>query len=113
MLSHHINGVDHPVCFIYRSLTDVEKRYAQVEREALALVFAVKRFHFSLWGQKFKLVTDHKPLLGLFNANKSIPTMASGRIQRWALILQAYNFDLVHCSGKLLGSADALSRLTL
>ena len=113
VLSHRIDGVDRPVCFVSRSLTEVERRYAQVEREALALVFAVKRFHFYLWGQKFKLVTDHKPLLGLFNANKSIPIMASGRIQRWALILQAYNFDLVHCSGKLLGSADALSRLPL
>ena len=73
----------------------------------------MKRFHFYLWGQKFKLVTDHKPLLGLFTANKCIPTIASGRIQRWVLILQAYNFELVHCSGKLLGSADALSRLPL
>ena len=113
VLSHRIDGVDRPVYFVSRTLTEVERRYGQVEREALALVFAVKRFHFYLWGQKFKLITDHKPLLGLFTANKCIPTMASGRIQRWALILQAYSFDLVHCSGKLLGSADALSRLPL
>ena len=113
VLSHRIDGIDRPVYFVSRTLTQVKRRYSQVEREALALVFAVKRFHFYLWGQKFKLVTDHKPLLGLFTANKCIPTMASGRIQRWALILQAYNFELVHCSGKLLGSADALSRLPL
>ena len=113
VLSHRIDGVDRPVYFVSRTLTEVERRYSQIEREALALVFAVKRFHFYLWGQKFKLITDHKPLLGLFSANKSIPTMASGRIQRWALILQAYHFDLVHCSGKLLGSADTLSRLPL
>ena len=113
VLSHSIDGVDRPVYFVSRTLTEVERRYGQIEREALALVFAVKKFHFYLWGQKFKLITDHKPLLGLFTANKNIPTMASGRIQRWALILQAYNFDLVHCSGKLLGSADTLSRLPL
>ena len=113
VLSHRIDGVDRPVYFVSRSLTEVERRYSQVEREALALVFAVKKFHFYLWGQKFKLITDHKPLLGLFSNNKNIPTMASGRIQRWSLILQSYHFDLVHCSGKLLGSADTLSRLPL
>ena len=81
VLSHTINGVERPVYFISRTLTETERRYSQLEREALALVFAVKRFHYYLWGQEFKLVTDHKPLLGLFQSNKCIPPMASGRIQ--------------------------------
>ena len=59
------------------------------------------------------MVTDHKPLLGLFSPDKAIPPMASGRIQRWALLLQAYKFTLVHRSGATLGTADALSRLPL
>ena len=59
------------------------------------------------------MITDHKPLLGLFNPKKPIPEMASGRIQRWSLMLQAYSFELYHRSGKSLGTADALSRLPL
>ena len=82
---------------------------AQVEREACALVFGLKYFHNYLWGQpKFTVVTDHKPLLGIFNNSKPISAMASGRIQRWALMLQSYSFDLVHKSGTKLGTADTL-----
>ena len=62
---------------------------------------------------KFSLITDHKPLLGLFSPKKSIPEMASGCIQRWTLMLQAYSFELYHRSGKSLGTADTLSRLSL
>ena len=112
-LAHVIDGVERPVFFASRTLNIAERNYSQVEREALALVFALKRFHFYVYGHKFTLKTDHKPLLGLFSADRSIPLMASGRIQRWCLMLQAYNFSLVHTSGKLLGNVDALSRLPL
>ena len=111
VLSHTIDGVDRPVLFASRSLTASERNYSQLDKEALALIFALKKFHFYIYGTKFRLVTDHKPLLGIFSADKCIPVMASGRIQRWALMMQAYKFDLVHTSGKNLGPADALSRL--
>ena len=62
---------------------------------------------------KFSLITDHKPLLGLFSPKKPIPEIASGCIQHWALMLQAYSFELYHRSGKSLGTADTLSRLPL
>ena len=78
----------------------------------MAIVFALRKFHYYLWGQSnFTVVTDHKPLLGIFSSCKSIPPMSLGRIQRWALLLQAYNFTLCHRTGALLGTADALSRL--
>ena len=110
-LAHVINGFERPVCFASRTLNAAERNYAQIEREALALIFALKKFHFYVYGHQFTLKTDHKPLLGLFSPDKAIPIMASGRIQRWCLMLQAYNFKLVHTSGKLLGNVDALSRL--
>ena len=92
----------------------VDTMYSQLEKEALAIVYVLSQFYDYLWGQaNFTLVTDHKPLLGLFSNTKSIPAQASGRIQRWALALQSYNFSLIHRLGKLLGSADALSRLPL
>ena len=90
VLSHVIDGQERPVCFASRTLLPAERNYPQVEREALAIVFGLKHFHNYLWGiPKFRVVTDHKPLLGLFSANKAISSLASERIQRWSLMLQA------------------------
>ena len=114
VISHVIEAQERPICFASRTLTDAERNYSQLEKEALAMVFAIKKFHNYLWGQaNFQVVTDHKPLLGLFSNTKAIPAMASGRIQRWALMLQSYPFKLIHRSGAVLGTADALSRLPL
>ena len=114
VLCHLIDGKERPICFASRTLTSTERNYAQLEKEALAMVFALRKFHYYLWGQNnFTVITDHKPLLGIFSPDKSIPQMSSGRIQRWALLLQAYNFTLRHRSGALLGTADALSRLPM
>lgn len=113
VLAHIINGKERPVCFASRTLNQAERNYSQIEREALALVYALKQFHFYIFGYEFTLKTDHKPLLGIFSPDKLIPSMASGRIIRWCLTLQAYRFKLIHTSGKLLGHVDALSRLPL
>ena len=113
ILAHLIDGKEWPVAFTSRTLTAAEKNYSQLEREALALVYALKKFHFYIYGFSFTLKTDHKPLLGLFSPDRMIPLMASERIIRWCLMMQAYKFTLVHSSGKLLGNVDALSRLPL
>ena len=113
VLCHKIDGQERPITFASRTLSAAERKYSQLEKEALALVYGVKKFHNYLWGQKFSVITDHKPLLGIFSPKKPIPTMASGRVQRWCLILQAYQFDLFHRSGSVLGLADALSRLPI
>ena len=62
-----------------RALSDVECRYSQTEREMLAVVWATEHFHLYLYGSKFKVFTDHKPLLGIFDSHKP----ASARIDRW------------------------------
>ena len=114
VLCHLINGEERPICFASRTLTTAERNYAQLEKEALAMVYALRKFHNYLWGQKnFTVISDHKPLLGIFSDSKNISPMSSGRIQRWALLIQAYKFTLRHRSGALLGTADALSRLPL
>lgn len=68
-------------------------------------MFAVRKFHSYLYGRRFILLSDHKPLLGLLHESRAVPAMASGRIQRSALILAAYNYKLQH--------KGALSRLPL
>lgn len=77
------------------------------------MMFAVKKFHQFIYGRSFTIYTDHKPLLGLLSPDKAVPPMASGRVQRWALALAAYEYKLVYRPGKENGNADGLSRLPL
>jgi hypothetical protein len=94
------------VHFASRALTPTEQRYSQIEREALAVVWACEHLNIYVYGSTFKVFTDHKPLLALFNNARSKP---SARIQGWALRLQPYTFDLIYKPGKS-NPADYLSR---
>ena len=114
VLSHRMpDGSEKPIGFVSRTLSAVEKNYSQIEKEGLACVFGVKRFHSYLYGHSFTLITDHKPLLSLFNAQKAIPPQALARIQRWALTLAMYEYTLSFRSTKAHGNANAMSHLPL
>ena len=96
VLSHKLDdGTEHPIAFASRSLSPAERKYAQLDKEGLAIIFGVKHFRQYLLGRHFTIYSDHKPLQHLFSENKAIPAMASARIQRWALVLSAYNYDIV------------------
>lgn len=100
------NGEHRVICYASRSLSDVERRYSQTEKEALALVWACERFHVYLLGVKFKLITDHKPLEVIYGP-RSKP---SARIERWLLRLQQFDYEVVYKPGNS-NVADSLSRL--
>ena len=100
----------HPVLFISRRLTTAEQNYSQTQREALAIVWAVKRMHKYLFGTHFKIITDHKALEFIFNPTASITKATSAMLQRWSLDLSAYNYDIEHRPGKRIPHADYLSR---
>ena len=102
------NGESRAVCYASRSLSQVERRYSQTEKEALALVWACERFHLYLYGlPQFDLVTDHEALKVIYS-RKSKP---SARIERWVLRLQPYNYRVCYVPSRK-NIADALSRLT-
>ena len=112
VLSHTMEDKqERPVAYVSRTLSPAEKRYSQLEKEALAIVFAVKKFHKYVYGRHFEIESDHRPLSFLFSENKGVPQMASARIQRWAITLSAYHYTIRYKAGKHLGNADAFSRL--
>ena len=106
-------GVEKPVTFASRTLAPAEKNYSQLEKEALAIVYAVKKFHTYLYRRHFFIYSDHQPLSYLLNESKGVPAMAASQIQRWALTLSAYEYTIIYRPGKDQGHADALSRLPL
>ena len=106
-------GTEKPVAFSSRSLSPAERKYAQLEKEGLAIIFGVKKFHQYLLGRKFKIYSDHKPLQHLFSESHPVPAMASARIRRWVLTLGAYDYTICYKPGKNQANADSLSRLPL
>ena len=97
-----------PIAYISRAMTPTEQRYAQIEKEALALTWACERFADYLVGMSFQIRTDHKPLVPLFSS-KSLDELPL-RIQRFRMRMMRFDFSISHTPGKELVTADALSR---
>ena len=88
VLSHVMEDVaERPISYASCSLTDAEKRYSQLDKEALAVIFCVIKFQQNLYGRPFTIYTDHKPLTYLFSPTKSLSQMSFACLQRWALTL--------------------------
>ena len=108
VLSQKQEGIWKPVAYASRALSDAETRYAQVEKEGLALTWACEKFANYIVGKSIHLETDHKPLVSLFG-QKDLSQMPP-RIQRFRMRLMRFQFSISHKAGKDLHSADALSR---
>uniref|UniRef100_A0A3B1K3V1 Reverse transcriptase/retrotransposon-derived protein RNase H-like domain-containing protein n=1 Tax=Astyanax mexicanus TaxID=7994 RepID=A0A3B1K3V1_ASTMX len=113
VLSHVLpGGEEKPIAYASRTLSKAEQNYAQIEREALAIVFGVRKFHQYLYGNTFTLLTDHRRS-PLSVPVKSTPSIAAARMQRWALLLSAHNYTIEYRKGAQHANADGLSRLPL
>ena len=90
------DGSERPILNISKILSAAQRRYSQIQKEALSLVYALKKFHQFLYGRKF---------------DKGTPAMAANRLARWALLVHQYDYTVEYRRSKDHGNADALSRL--
>ena len=97
-----------PVAYASRTLSTAEQRYAQIEREALAICWGCEKFNYHLVGCEFVVETDHKPLVSVLGSKElaKLPL----RVQRFRLRLMAYSYKIMYTPGEKLVLADALSR---
>ncbi|XP_049283943.1 uncharacterized protein K02A2.6-like isoform X1 [Anopheles funestus] len=113
VLSHVINKIEKPIAFASATLTEAQKNYAHVHKEALAVMFGVNKFHKYIFGFKFKLVTDNSGVKEIFNPTRGTSSIAMARLQRWALTLSNYDYVIEQRPGTMMSNADAMSRLPL
>lgn len=105
VLCQKVADVDQPVAYLSRKLNDTEAKYSASERELLSVVFAIEKFRPYIDGTRFTVVTDHSALLWLHKMKDP-----HGRLARWAMKLQQFDFDIIHRPGKCHIVPDALSR---
>lgn len=99
-----------PIAYSSTTLTSAQRNYAHIEKELLAIVYGCKKFHQFLFGCKFKVYSDHKPLISM--SKKPLSTLSS-RMQRMFLQLQCYDMEIVYKPGKEMFLPDTLSRAPL
>lgn len=108
VLSQGEIGRDLPVAYASRTLNESEINYSTIEKELLAVVWATKYFRPYLFGRRFTIVSDHKPLQWLFSLKEP-----NSKLIRWRLRLEEYDYKIVYKKGKCNKNADALSRIEL
>jgi len=106
ILSQGTVGSDLPISYISRTLNKAEKNYSTTEIELLAIVWTVKQFRPYIYGHKFTVITDHKPLSWLFGVKDP-----GARLTRWRLQLEEYDYNIIYKPGTQNTNSDALSRI--
>ena len=111
VLSQYVDNKDHPVAFISKTLSDLEQRYTNWEKELFAIIWSIKYFRPYLLSIQFIIRSDNKPSLQLIDSHAlKLSTSASNRVIRWLMSIQPFSYITQFHPGRLNVVADALSR---
>jgi hypothetical protein len=111
VLSHRfLDGSERPIEFASRTLTKPEEKYNQIDKEATGIYWGLKKFFQYCYGRKFILVTDHKPLVTIFNPDKNLPSMSATRLFNYSHFLSGFDYKIEFRKTSEHGNADFLSR---
>ena len=114
VLSHQYpDGTERAIQYISQTLNKTQIKYSMIDKEAYAIVFAIKRLYIYLYGNTFKLVTDHRPLTKIFAKDKGLPLYSAMRMQHYAIFLRGFNFTIEYRKSEQNANADCLSRLPI
>ncbi|XP_031336222.1 uncharacterized protein K02A2.6-like [Photinus pyralis] len=114
VLSHILpDGTERPIAFASRSLSNSEKNYSQIDREATAIYWGMRKFFHYCYGRKFTLITDNKPLTSILHPNKDLPATSAVRLLHYANYLSGFNYDIKYRKTEDHANADFLSRMPL
>ena len=111
LVHRYPDGSERPIANMSKTLTAAERNYSQIHKEALSIIFGLKKFYQYLYRRPFILVTDHRPLTELFDPKKGTPLLAANRLVRLVLWLNQLDYTIEYRKTAGHGSADALSRL--
>ena len=112
VLSHRFpDETERPIAYYSRMLTDTERKYSQIDKEALGIKCGVEKFFYYLFGRRFTLITDSRPLVQIFSPDKGLPALSATRMQHYSIYLTGFNFDIIYRSTHQHGNVDALARL--
>ena len=110
VVSHVLpDGSNRPIAFASQTFNSHQQNYSQLDKEALAIIFGLERLGLYLYGRQFTIQSDHKPLQHILGPRSAVPTLAAQCLQRWAVILSAFRYELQYIPSERNTVADALS----
>lgn len=99
--------------FVSRSSTPAEQNYSQIDCEALAVIFALDKFHIYVYGRKFTLITDNRPLTRIFHRHAKLPLITASRLLQYAAYPTSFNYEVQHRPNEKHINVDYLFRFPL
>ncbi|XP_071635762.1 retrovirus-related Pol polyprotein from transposon 17.6 isoform X1 [Temnothorax longispinosus] len=114
ILSHlYPDGTERVIQYASQTLSKTQRSYSQIDKEAYAIIFGIKKFYQFLHGGHFTLITDHRPLVQIFSPQKGLPICSAMRMQHYALFLRGFNYSIKYRKSEAHANADCLSRLPI